>query len=102
MSYIICVATIRTTNLFDSWYSKLRDRQAKARIAVRIDRLADGNPGQFRNLAGGIGEMKVDVGPGYRIYYTERSGEVIVLLVGGDKSSQNADIAKAKEMARNL
>ena len=96
------MATIRTTNIFDSWYSRLRDRQAKARIAVRIDRLADGNPGQFRNLTGGISEMKVDVGPGYRIYYTERSGEVIVLLVGGDKSSQSADMAKAREVARSL
>ena len=102
MSYSNCVATIRTTNIFDSWYSRLRDRQAKARIAVRIDRLADGNPGQFRNLTGGISEMKVDVGPGYRIYYTERSGEVIVLLVGGDKSSQSADMAKAREVARSL
>lgn len=58
------MATIRTTSIFDIWYGHLRDRQAKARIALRIDRLADGNPGQFRHLTGGISEMKVDVGPG--------------------------------------
>lgn len=96
------MATIRTTSVFDNWYSKLRDRQAKTRIAVRIDRLANGNPGQCRALTGDVNEMKIDVGPGYRVYYTERSGEVIVLLVGGDKNRQSADIAKAREIARNL
>jgi len=93
---------IHTTAVFDDWYRHLRDRQAKARIAVRIDRLADGNPGACRHLAGGISELKVDTGPGYRIYYTERSGQIIVLLVGGDKDSQSADISRAMDMARHL
>ncbi|KAA0071691.1 type II toxin-antitoxin system RelE/ParE family toxin [Rhodanobacter sp. T12-5] len=96
------MATIRTTPTFDGWFGKLRDRQTKARIAVRIDRLADGNPGQYRALTGGISELKIDVGPGYRVYYTERAGQIIVLLVGGDKSSQAADLAKARDMAKNL
>lgn len=96
------MATIRTTNVFDGWFAKLRDRQAKARIAVRIDRLAGGNPGQHRNLTGGVSEMKIDVGPGYRVYFTERAGQVIVLLVGGDKSTQEADIAQAIKIAKAL
>ena len=96
------MATIRTTSFFDSWFGKLRDRQTKARIAMRIDRLADGNPGQHRTLTGGISELKIDVGPGYRVYYTERAGQIIVLLVGGDKASQAVDITKAREIAKNL
>jgi putative addiction module killer protein len=67
-----------------------------------IYRLAHGNPGQHRNLTDGVSELKIDVGPGYRIYYTERNGELIVLLVGGDKSSQTQDIKAAIALARNL
>ena len=64
--------------------------------------LAHGNPGQHRNFAGGVSELKIDVGPGYRVYYTQRGGELIILLVGGDKSSQQSDIALAQDLARNL
>ena len=69
---------------------------------MRVDRLVHGNPGQHRNLASGISELKIDVGPGYRVYYTQRGDELIILLVGGDKSSQQSDIELAQALARNL
>lgn len=69
---------------------------------MRVDRLAHGNPGQHRHLTEGVSELKIDVGPGYRVYYTERNGELIVLLAGGDKSSQQQDIKAAIALARNL
>ena len=84
------------------WINELKDRSARARIQVRVDRLAHGNPGQHRNLPNGLSELKIDVGPGYRVYYTQRGEELIILLVGGDKSSQQNDIARAQELARNL
>jgi putative addiction module killer protein len=84
------------------WINELKDRSARARIQVRVDRLAHGNPGQHRNLTSGLSELKIDVGPGYRVYYTQRGEELIILLVGGDKSSQQNDIARAQELARNL
>jgi putative addiction module killer protein len=93
---------IRTTELYRDWINDLKDRVARARIQVRVDRLAHGNPGQHRNLAGGISELKIDVGPGYRVYYTQRGEELIILLVGGDKSSQQNDIALAQDLVRNL
>jgi len=69
---------------------------------MRIDRLVHGNPGQHRNLTGGISELKVDFGPGYRVYYTERNGELIILLAGGDKSTQQQGIRSAIALAKNL
>lgn len=93
---------IRTTELYRDWINDLNDRSARARIQVRVDRLAHGNPGQHRNLTGGISELKIDVGPGYRVYYTQRGDELIILLVGGDKSTQQSDIALAQELMRNL
>ena len=84
------------------WINELKDRSARARIQLRVDRLAHGNPGQHRNLTNGLSELKIDVGPGYRVYYTQRGEELIILLVGGDKSSQQNDIARAQELARNL
>ena len=84
------------------WINELKDRSARARIQVRVDRLAHGNPGQHRNLTNGLSELKIDVGPGYRVYYTQCGEELIILLVGGDKSSQQNDIARAQELARNL
>jgi putative addiction module killer protein len=93
---------IRLTETYFSWINALKDREARARIQVRVDRLAHGNPGQHRHLTQGISELKVDVGPGYRVYYTQRGEELIILLVGGDKSSQQRDISTAQELARNL
>jgi putative addiction module killer protein len=94
-------AVIRT-DAFAAWFKGLRDRVAAARIAIRIDRLVLGNPGQYRNLTGGVREMKVDYGPGYRVYFTERADEIVILLCGGDKKSQNADIAAAIRMVSEL
>lgn len=93
---------IRTTEAYRDWINDLKDRVARARIQVRVDRLAHGNPGQHRHLTSGISELKIDVGPGYRVYYTQRGDELIILLVGGDKSTQQNDIAQAQELARNL
>lgn len=80
----------------------MKDPAARARIQMRVDRLVHGNPGQHRNLTERVSELKVDVDPGYRVYYTQRGQEFIILLVGGDKSSQQQDIALALEIARNL
>lgn len=93
---------IRMTEVYRDWIDHIKDRAGRARIQMRIDRLAHGNPGQHRNLDGGISELKIDVGPGYRVYYTSRHGELIILLAGGDKSSQGDDIPRARELARNL
>ncbi|MEN3144598.1 type II toxin-antitoxin system RelE/ParE family toxin [Ochrobactrum sp. WV_118_8] len=92
--------TIKRTNLFIDWLKRLKDRRAAARIAVRIDRLADGNPGQVREVGEGVSELKIDYGPGYRVYYIRRGKEVYLLLCGGDKATQNKDIAEAKRIAK--
>jgi putative addiction module killer protein len=96
------VVEIRRTSVFDKWLRKLRDTQARAKILVRIDRLSRGNPGDVKPVGEGVSEMRIDYGPGYRVYYVQRGSELIVLLVGGDKSSQESDIAKAIELARGL
>jgi len=93
---------IRTTEVYLDWVNALKDRVARARIQVRVDRLAHGNPGQHRKLTEGISELKIDVGPGYRVYYTQRGKEIIILLVGGDKSTQQQDISTAQDLARHL
>ncbi|MBN5012475.1 type II toxin-antitoxin system RelE/ParE family toxin [Stenotrophomonas maltophilia] len=92
----------KRTPQFTAWIDGLKDITGRARILARIRRLADGNPGDHRNLTGGVSELRVDAGPGYRVYYTQRGNELVILLVGGDKSSQQRDIEKATEMARNL
>ncbi len=79
----------------DSWLRSLRDRQAKSRIEVRIRRLSLENPGQYRVLKNGINELKIDYGPGYRVYYTFRNQTLVLLLCGGDKSTQDQDIKTA-------
>lgn len=93
---------VQITEVYRDWLNGLRDRTSRARIQVRVDRLVHGNPGQHRNLTDGVSELKIDVGPGYRVYYTERNGELIILLAGGDKSSQAQDIKAAIALARNL
>ena len=90
---------ILKSSTFDTWLRGLRDREAKARIEVLIRRLSLGNPGQFRSLKDGINELKIDHGPGYRVYYTFKGKTLILLLCGGDKSSQNKDIRLATEIA---
>jgi len=93
---------VRLTEVYLDWINGLRDRSGRARIQVRVDRLVHGNPGDHRNLAGGISELRIDIGPGYRVYYTQRGNELIVLLAGGDKSSQQQDIRRAIELAESL
>ena len=93
---------IRKTELFAKWIDVLRDVNAKARVLVRIERLAVGNAGDVKPVGEGISEMRIDHGPGYRVYYTKRGSELIILLAGGDKSSQSGDIKTAIRLARNL
>ena len=93
---------IRKTDVFAKWLDNLRDIQAKARVLVRIERLASGNAGDVKPVGEGISEMRIDYGPGYRVYFTKRGSELIILLAGGDKSSQSADIKVALRLARNL
>lgn len=87
------------TDVFQAWLGGLRDRRAAARIKVRIDRLAEGNPGDVKPVGDGLSEMRIDYGPGYRVYFANRGGIVVILLCGGDKGSQARDIEKAKAMA---
>jgi putative addiction module killer protein len=96
------MTTIKTTPHFDAWMAGLKDRAAVARIRIRIDRLAMGNAGQSRNLKGGVSELKVDFGPGYRVYFTERGGELVILLSGGTKKGQSDDIALAQQLAKEI
>lgn len=85
---------------FNRWRLALKDRQALARINARIRRLSDGNPGDFKPLREGISELRIDHGPGYRVYFVRRGPLVIVLLAGGDKRTQDADIARALAIAQ--
>lgn len=94
--------TIRETEMYSKWFARLRDTVAKARILVRLRRMSLGNFGEYRELGDGVCELKFHFGPGYRIYYTVRNGEIVILLAGGDKSTQPRDIEKAKELACNL
>ena len=90
---------ILKSDVFDAWLGKLRDHEARARILVRVVRLSQGNPGDVKSVGQGILEMRVDVGPGYRVYFTRRGDQIALLLCGGDKKTQTADIARAKEIA---
>ncbi len=93
---------VEMTEIYRDWIDSLRDRTGRARIQVRIDRLMHGNPGKHRRLTDGISELKIEYGPGYRVYYAQRDDESIVLLAGGDKSTQQQDIRTAIALARNL
>jgi putative addiction module killer protein len=84
---------------FDRWLSGLQDRNAKARIEVRIRRLSLGNPGDVKPVGGGVSEMRIDYGPGYRVYFQQRGAVLIILLCGGDKKTQDKDILAAKSIA---
>ena len=86
---------------FDRWLRKLKDRRAAARVLVRIDRLAAGNPGDVRPIGSGISELRIDYGPGYRVYYLQDGERLILLLCGGDKSSQGKDIKEAHRIAED-
>lgn len=93
---------IRKTALYVQWFESLRDRQAKARVDVRVFRLSHGNPGQHRVLTDGVVELKIDHGPGYRVYFTRRGAELVLLLAGGDKTTQQQDIETAIRLAKEI
>lgn len=93
---------IRQTDEYATWFGRLRDRQARVRIQSRIDRLSLGNPGDVKPVGEGVSELRIDYGPGYRVYFVRRENTLIVLLAGGDKRSQDRDIQTALQLARNL
>jgi putative addiction module killer protein len=93
---------VRQTDIFTEWFAELRDREARARIAARIRRLSLGNPGDVRPVGRGVSEMRIDYGPGYRVYFVGRGDMVVVLLCGGDKRHQERDIARALELAQEV
>lgn len=93
---------IKQTELFSKWLYKLKDIQGKVSILRRIDRMKKGNFGDYKSLGDGISELRLTTGPGYRIYYTQKGDEIIVLLVGGDKSTQSKDIEKARKLLKEL
>jgi putative addiction module killer protein len=101
MGYTVSMR-VGMTEEYLEWINNLRDVDGRARIQMRVDRLVHGNPGQHRVLSGGVSELKIDVGPGYRVYFTERGGVLIILLAGGDKSSQAKDIRLAIALAKHL
>jgi len=98
------IKTILTTETFDSWFKALRDNQAKRRIQARIDRAEDGNFGDCKPVGDGVSEMRINVGPGYRVYFVQRGDgfEIVILLAGGDKSTQSQDIKAALQLAHEL
>jgi len=103
----MCLCWIRRAEPYVKWFKKLKDKRAKARIYVRIERLAEGNPGDWKPIGNGLSELIIDYGPGYRVYYKAPAGfqntkdGIVILLYGGDKSTQQADIEKAREIAGN-
>ena len=93
---------IRETDTYKKWFADLRDSRAQYRILTRVRRLAIGNPGDVKPVGGGVSELRIDYGPGYRVYFKDTGKEIIVLLCGGDKRTQDRDIEQAKELLRNL
>lgn len=93
---------VRQTEVYAQWFNSLDDRQARARIDVRIRRLSLGNPGDVKPVGEGVSELRIDYGPGYRIYFVQRGQTLVILLAGGDKSTQDQDIKTARELAQKL
>jgi putative addiction module killer protein len=93
---------VKQTNLFSKWLSKLKDIKGKVSILRRVDRMRVGHFGDYKPVGNGISELRIQTGPGYRVYYTQKDDEIIVLLVGGDKSSQRDDIKKANEILKEF
>jgi putative addiction module killer protein len=96
------VVDVRKTSEFDAWLENLRDSRARAKILTRIQRLELGNAGDVRPVGDGLSEIRIDFGPGYRVYYKQAGKEIVLLLCGGDKSTQDKDIARAKILAAQL
>jgi putative addiction module killer protein len=102
MGYTKTVIEIRQTDQYSKWFAELRDRQARARINVRIRRLLLGNPGDVKSVGKGVSELRIDYGPGYRVYFVQHERSLVVLLAGGDKTSQKRDIKTALKLAQEL
>ena len=102
MDYSINMKAIEKTREYQDWFNSPQDKQARARILVRIDRLQDGNAGDVSPVGEGVSELRLHFGSGWRVYYTERNGQIIILLAGGNKSTQTKDIKLAQILARNL
>jgi putative addiction module killer protein len=102
MGYNLSKIEIRKTEAYARWIDGLRDVHARARILARVERLATGNPGDVKPVGEGLSELRINYGPGYRVYYTQRGRELVILLAGGDKSTQARDIKTALRLARNL
>ena len=102
MDYNTVVVEIRQTEVYARWFRRLRDRQARVRIDSRIRRMSLGNFGDVTPVGEGVSEIRIDYGPGYRVYYTQRGQALVVLLAGGDKDSQDRDIQRALDLARGL
>lgn len=96
------MAELRQTSVFATWLSGLRDRRARARIQVRLDRLALGLAGDVKAVGSGVSELRIDYGPGYRVYFKRKGDDVVILLAGGDKRTQDRDIQRALALAREL
>ena len=93
---------VRKTEVYAKWLDGLRDVQGRARVLARVERLAAGNPGDAEPVGEGVSELRINYGPGYRVYYKQQGRELVILLAGGDKSSQSRDIKAALRLARNL
>lgn len=93
---------IRQTEVFETWFANLRDRVTRVRIDIRIRRLSLGNYGDVRPVGEGVSELRIDYGPGYRVYFVQKGQSLVILLAGGDKSTQSRDIEKALDLAREL
>ena len=96
------VLEIRQTETYARWFEGLRDRQARMRIIVRVRRLSLGNPGDVKPVGEGVSELRIDYGPGYRVYFVQRGQALVILLAGGDKRTQGRDVKTALELARHL
>ena len=102
IAYNNTMIEIRQTEVYARWFSRVRDRQARVRIDSRIRRLSLGNPGDVRPVGEGVSEIRIDYGPGYRLYFVRQGEDLVILLAGGDKDSQDRDIRRALELARGL
>lgn len=100
--YNISMYMIKQTEIFSKWLLKLKNTKAKVAILRRIQRVQEGNFGDYKSVSSEISELRITTGPGYRVYYTERNEEIVILLIAGDKSTQTEDILKAKKIAKEL